>query len=200
MYQQNDGDYGKGLGIAYVGLGYNNDDLRALIQHEAGGHGFAKLDDEYVQFYEQIPDDRVASRKADAQYGWWKNVDFVSDPELVKWASFLHDNRYNSESLGVYEGASTYMTGAWRPSEESMMNHNSGGFNAPSRYAIWYRINKLAFGDTWDGSYEDFVSYDLASRSKSAKSVRKRNEQGEEQTRPLSAPPVVIRDYQFNKK
>jgi hypothetical protein len=40
------------------------------------------------------------------------------------------------------------------------MRHNTGGFNAPSREAIWYRIHKLAYGDSWEYNYEDFVSYD----------------------------------------
>ena len=35
-----------------------------------------------------------------------------------------------------------------------------GGFNAPSREAIYYRIHKLAFGTTWEYDYESFVKWD----------------------------------------
>lgn len=46
---------------------------------------------------------------------------------LVLWSAFLNDNRYVSEKLGVFEGACTYIKGAYRPSEESMMNSNTEG-------------------------------------------------------------------------
>ena len=45
-----------------------------------------------------------------------------------------------------------------------MKNNNFGSFNAPSRYTIWYRIHKLAFGKDWTGTYEDFAKYDAINR------------------------------------
>ena len=53
------------------------------------------------------------------------------------------------------------------------MRYNTGGFNAPSRYAIWYRIGKLAYGESWKGSYEDFVAYDQVNRTPAAAARRK---------------------------
>ena len=55
------------------------------------------------------------------------------------------------------------------------MNDNTGGFNAPSREAIYYRIHKLAFGDDWEYEYEDFVEYDAINRTPASApaSVRK---------------------------
>jgi len=94
------------------------------------------------------------------------------------------------EGLGCFEGGLTYWTGVWRPTEESIMNNNTGGFNAPSRYAIWYRIGKLAYGENWNGSYEDFVTWDLAHRAAAPKSTRKRTMV--EKPLPSLAPPVVI--------
>lgn len=44
------------------------------------------------------------------------------------------------------------------------MMDNLGRFNAPSRYTIWYRIHKLAYGKDWNGTYEDFVAYDAINR------------------------------------
>ena len=94
---------------------------------------------------------------------WYSNVDITSDPTQVKWAQFLADDRYKKE-VGMYEGGFTYQYGVWRPSENSIMNDNQGGFNAPARYTIWYRIHKLAYGNSWNGTYEDFATYDAINR------------------------------------
>ena len=161
MYNSGSSDYGQGVSVAYFPMGQSEEVLAQLVHHEAGGHGFGKLDDEYS--YEnkgQIPADEITSKHNMEQYGWWKNVDFTSDPASVKWAKFINDSRYAGDNLGVIEGACTYWTGAYRPTENSIMRHNTGGFNAPSREAIWYRMHKLAYGDSWTYNYEEFVSYD----------------------------------------
>ena len=44
------------------------------------------------------------------------------------------------------------------------MRYNTGGFNAPSREAIYYRIHKLAYGDEWEYNYEKFVEWDAKNR------------------------------------
>lgn len=41
------------------------------------------------------------------------------------------------------------------------MRNAQGGFNAPSREAIYYRIHKLAFGKEWEYNHESFVKWDL---------------------------------------
>lgn len=53
---------------------------------------------------------------------------------------FLTDSRYQNEHLGVYEGACTYPEGAYRPSEDSMMNSNTCAFNAPSRMSLYEKL------------------------------------------------------------
>ena len=195
MYNPPSGNYGRGLSIAYFPTSSDTDTFNGLVSHEAGGHGFAKLADEYA--YESmgaISADAIASTKVNEPYGWWKNVDFTSDPAQVKWSQFLSDPRYANEGLGCYEGGLTYWTGVWRPTENSIMRYNTGGFNAPSRYAIWYRIGKLAYGQSWEGSYEDFVAYDQVNRTPAA--VQRRHEQARRQrlSKPMPplAPPVVI--------
>ena len=55
------------------------------------------------------------------------------------------------------------------------MLDNLGRYHAPSRYTIWYRIHKLAFGDSWNGTYEDFVTYDAINRITSAGAPKRRN-------------------------
>lgn len=54
-----------------------------------------------------------------------------------------------NDGLGVYEGGFRFMSGVWRPTETSIMNDSSKGFNAPSREAIYYRIHKLAYGSEY---------------------------------------------------
>ena len=161
MYGSYNGSWGEGLSIAFCPTISDDILFRSIISHEAGGHGFAKLADEYAyEYMGAITADAIASTKVYETYGWWKNVDFTSNPSQVKWSQFLSDPRYASEGLGCYEGGLTYWTGVWRPTENSIMRDNTSGFNAPSRYAIWYRIGKLAYGENWEGSYEDFVAYD----------------------------------------
>ena len=72
------------------------------------------------------------------------------------------------------------------------MRYNTGGFNAPSRYAIWYRINKLAYGDSWNGTYEDFVEYDAVNRTPAAVARRNARRNCVEKNLPPLAPPVVV--------
>lgn len=194
MYPTSNGDYGQGLSISYVPVTSFEETFNSTVVHEAAGHGFAKLADEY--YYASngtIPQDKIDEHLANVPYGWWKNVDFTSDPAAVKWSAFLYDDRYSAEGLGVFEGAFYYLHGAWRPSRDSIMKTADNGFNAPSRYAIWYKIGKLAYGAGWNGSYEDFVAWDAINRTSASHAPRKAQRQNyvEKDFQPL-APPVVI--------
>lgn len=189
------GDYGDGLSVAYFPTSSDESVFKGLVRHEAGGHGFAKLGDEYA--YEEkgtVPQDEIDKANQNVPYGWWKNVDFTGDPATVKWAKFLSDSRYQNDGLGCFEGAYTYWTGAWRPTDNSIMRYNTDGFNAPSREAIWYRIHKLAYGDTWEYNYEDFVAYDAVNRKTSASASVRRN-YVERRMEPTHAPVVVGRRW-----
>ena len=195
MYSsENFTDYASGVTISYFPRGGNGDVFAQLLHHEANGHGFAKLADEYA--YESMGEVTSAekTKTIDEQNyrGWWKNVDFTDDPANVRWKHFLADSRYANEGLGVYEGGLTYWTGVWRPTENSIMRYNTGGFNAPSREAIYYRINKLAFGDSWEYDYEEFVEWDAANRSESVPAARRQRTNYVEKTFVPTAMPVVI--------
>lgn len=195
MYFPSAGDYGDGLSVAYFPTSSDNDVFNSLVLHEAGGHGFAKLGDEYA--YESrgaIPQDEIDGANGLCANGWYKNVDFTDDPTAVKWAKFIADARYQYDGLGCFEGAFTYWSGAWRPTDNSIMRYNTDGFNAPSREAIWYRIHKLAYGDSWEYNYEDFVAYDVVNRKTSASAPRRRN-YVERRMEPTHAPVVVRRHW-----
>ena len=193
MYYGNATDCGSGVSVSYFPIGTDDEQLAQVLHHEAAGHGFAKLADEYAyESYGRITPDEQASYEGMRPYGWWKNVDFTNDPSKVKWAGFLSDSRYAYDGLGVFEGGCTYWSGVWRPTEYSIMRHNTGGFNAPSREAIYYRIHKLAYGSAWEYDYEEFVRYDERNRGYSA-GTKTRSVSAEADVRHIpTAPPVVV--------
>lgn len=182
-------DYGRGTSVAYFPIGTSSEDLATVLHHEAGGHGFAKLNDEYA--YESmgmIPQSEISHEQyMRTTFGWGKNTDYTSDPAQVYWSKFITDSRYANENIGVYEGACTYWTGAYRSTENSIMRYNIGGFNAPSREAIYYRIHKLAYGESWSYDYEEFVNWDLNQRVRSRVSVVSHKEHSP------TVPPVIIK-------
>ncbi len=153
-----------------------NDDasFSGTLLHEFGGHAFGKLLDEY-NYSGTIPSSTVNERNSwrDFAYGFYANVDYTNDPSVVQWSHFLSDERY-SGVVGIYEGADTYQYGAYRPSEESIMRHDKGGFNAPSREAIYYKIMKFSEGDQWEYDYETFVAFDKTAREIDANRVKGR--------------------------
>lgn len=160
-YQDGNGKF-IGFAIAYCPVieTLESEHFRQVLVHEAVGHGFGKLEDEYV-----YPDkgnvttlemQQIRTMQAN---GWAQNVDFTASKDTVLWASFLTDSRYQNEHLGVYEGACTYPKGAYRPSEDSMMNSNTCAFNAPSRKSLYEKVMKIGM-DTEQVLYEDFVTFD----------------------------------------
>lgn len=159
-------DCARGIAFAYMALGTDDADFAGLVLHEAGGHGFGRLADEY--YYEGVG---AIPRQTAEQYKSvqtlnhaYMNIDFSSETENVLWARFLQDERYQNEDLGVFEGGGTYETGVWRPSQTSIMFSNEGEFNAPSREAIYFRIHKIAYGREWEYDFEKFVQYDAVNR------------------------------------
>ena len=170
MYPPDRGDWGNGISVAYCTLGTDDETLGETIHHEVAGHGFAKLADEYAGTATFTNED-IEYYNSLITYGWWKNIDFTSNPTKVKWSHFLTDPRYKYDGLGIFEGGLEYYRyGVWRPTENSIMRYNTGGFNAPSREAIYYRIHKLAYGPDWEYDYEKFVEYDAINRKTSASS------------------------------
>jgi hypothetical protein len=83
--------------------------FRQVLVHEAIGHGFGKLEDEYVYpekgSVTTLEMQRIRIMQAN---GWAQNVDFTASADTVLWAPFLTDSHYQNEHLGVYEGACTY--------------------------------------------------------------------------------------------
>ena len=164
-----------------------------VLRHECGGHGFAKLADEY--FYSsngRVTEDVIASRRnMQEKYGWYQNADFTNDPEKVLWNRFLKDDRYKG-TVGIYEGAFTYFYGAYRPTNTSIMRSNTGEFNAPSRESIYKNIMSQAF-DNWSYDYEQFVEFDMKLQSIQASAPSMLEMTPEPELPPLGEPVIINR-------
>lgn len=159
-------DYGSGGSRVFVNR-YDRAETALysrIVNHEFG-HAFAKLGDEYGIISGVIPNERKNILIEEAnKWGYWKNIDFTSDPNQVKWKKFLLDERYADVDLGIFAGGQTYHDGVWHPSQNNIMTNDTSPdaqFDAPSREAIYYRIHKLAYGKDWQYNFEDFVQWDL---------------------------------------
>lgn len=179
-----------GYSIAFCPYVDNDDERFAqIIHHEAVGHGFGYLGDEYDDVYDgEIPPNVMAELIEIAdRYGWYSNIDFTPDITKVKWNYFISDKRYVNERLGAWEGAYGYRSGVWRPTNISIMLYNVGGFNAPCREAIYRRVMKLA-GESY--SRDKFLEYDAVNR----KSALKRMNAGSVDRNhfiPLASPVII---------
>ena len=156
--------------VCYVPLCRDETDYAQTLRHEGCGHGFGKLADEY--FYSSqgtIPTKKIAELKQwkGFAYGFYENVDLTSDRNTILWSKFISDSRYSGK-VDVYEGGYTYPYGVYRPTDNSIMRYNTGGFNAPSREAIYKKIMKFSEGDAWTYDYETFVAFDAPARSAEA--------------------------------
>lgn len=193
------GTYGSGPSVAYFPRSGDAETFAQLLHHEACGHGFAKLADEYAYEYMGAVSSDYVSQITSQQndWGWWKNVDFTSDTSAIRWSNFINDARYANEGLGAFEGGLTYWSGVWRPTENSIMRYNTGGFNAPSREAIYYRIHKLAYGDSWEYDYEEFVEWDAINRTAAAAAKRKSTKPAT--YKPTHAPIIVNKSWRDAK-
>ena len=149
--------YSSGFTIGLCTLG----DMEYEVQHEVGGHGFAKLADEYWDDDTSGTTFPEGSKTWVDMYhdrGWYLNVDYNNDPQTVLWKDFISNTSYKVEAIGIYEGGlSSYSYGIYRPTETSIMRDHTSSYNAPSRWAIYQMIMKQS-GEPC--TYEDFLQYD----------------------------------------
>ena len=164
--------YGDGSAIACCPVStdaypYN---FRGIIQHEAGGHGFGKLGDEYIYHNAFIQtcqcldgcehpkgdDDTSTSFGVYKSKGWYKNLSMTSDAKQVPWAHLIYHKNY-SDKVDMYEGGYMHTRGVYRSEATSCMNNNIPYYSAISRQAIVERIKAYA-GETFD--FDDFVAKD----------------------------------------
>ena len=155
--------YGNGSAVAVVPMSTDPApyDFRGLIHHEAGGHGFGKLADEYIYYNSFIPiidqdcggQEKVLIMKS---YGFYSNISLTGSMQEVPWSHMIYDPQY-SNVVDVYEGAHMHSRGVWRSEATSCMNNNIAYYNAISRESMVKRIMKYA-GEPY--SYEAFKALD----------------------------------------
>lgn len=131
-------------------------DFRGLVHHEAGGHGFGKLADEYIYYNSFIQPCggfcRVATVKQMKSYGFYANISLTGSTHDVPWSHLIYDPQY-SATVDVYEGAFFHTRGVFRSEPTSCMHNNIPYYSAISREAIVKRIMSYA-GEAY--SFENF--------------------------------------------
>lgn len=137
-------------------------DTRGVIQHEAGGHGFGKLGDEYI-YHNAFIDfcgcsccGHVLEFNAAKSLGWYDNLELTGKMHSVGWSHLIFDNRY-SDIVDIYEGGYMHNRGVFRSEPNSCMNNDIPYYSTISRESIVKRIKAYA-GETY--SFEDFVKND----------------------------------------
>ncbi len=119
-------------------------DFRGIVQHEAGGHGFGKLADEYIYYnswmqicpcYEVFLDSKAR--------GWYRNLEDFGDMDKVGWSHLIFHPKY-SNIVDIYEGGYTHTRGCFRSEPNSCMNNNIPYYSAISRQEMVERIMKYA--------------------------------------------------------
>ena len=137
-------------------------DTRGVLQHEAGGHGFGKLGDEYIYHNEFIDfctcnccGHTFAFNYAKA-LGWYDNLSLTGKMHEVPWSHLIFDERY-SDRVDIYEGGFMHNRGVFRSELNSCMNNDIPYYSAISRESIVKRIKKYA-GEEY--SFEEFVKND----------------------------------------
>ena len=146
-------------GVAFVCKSLNSEPFHYTTCHEFG-HAFAALHDEYIRYSGEMEEWESESKKnSQSILGWWPNVSFTSDPSQVSWRRFMEEGSgYGEDEVSIIEGA-YYSHGIWRSVSNSMMSMG-GEYSVPAREAMYKRIHKLAYGDNWQYSFEDFVNWD----------------------------------------
>lgn len=138
-------------------------DFRGIIQHEAGGHGFGKLGDEYI-YHSAFIQNCLCMDGCDhgdlfnlyKSYGWYKNLSLTSDATQVPWAHLIYNSKY-SDYVDIFEGGYMHSRGVYRSEATSCMNNNIPYYSAISRQAIVERIMDCA-GETF--TLENFYALD----------------------------------------
>ena len=137
-------------------------DFRGIVQHEAGGHGFGKLADEYIYHNTFIQScgcsccehlDGLLGGKA---LGWYRNLEITGNVHEVGWSHLIFHPQY-SNVVDVYEGGYFHTRGVYRSEPTSCMNNNIPYYSAISRQAIVERIMDYA-GEEF--VLEDFYAKD----------------------------------------
>ena len=149
-------------------------DFRGIVQHEAGGHGFGKLADEYIYHNAFISTctctdgcGHVDDFNRGKANGWYRNLELTGDMNEVAWSHFIFHPKY-SNVVDIYEGGYFHTRGVYRSEPTSCMNNNIPYFSAISRQAMVERIMEYA-GEEFD--LDTFIAKDVTTAGPTTKSA-----------------------------
>ena len=138
-------------------------DYRGIVQHEAGGHAFGKLGDEYIYHNAFIQTctcpccDHVDEFNRMKSYGFYENLSLTGNMYDVPWSHMIFDPQF-SGTVDIYEGGFFHTRGVFRSESNSCMNNNVPYFSAISRETIVKRIMEYA---GLEYSYDVFKANDI---------------------------------------
>ena len=154
-----------GAAIAYCPMadfGYPTD-FRGCVQHEACGHGFAKLGDEYI-YHNKFIDfcdcsccGHVLEFNGAKALGWYENLSLTGKMNEVPWSHLIFHEKYN-QIVDIFEGGYMHNRGVFRSEQNSCMNNDIPYFSTISRETIVKRIKAIA-GEQY--SFDEFVANDV---------------------------------------
>ena len=145
--------------FAIAVLAANSTGTNGLIKHEAGGHAFGRLADEYYTNGNTASSANKTDLSNWHAKGWYWNVNPSNSGNYYKFAN----SAYSSSEVSFIEGAWGYQYGIYRPTQGGMMQGSTGVFNAPSRHAIYHRIITESQGAS-AYSWANFLEYDKVNR------------------------------------
>ena len=145
--------------FAIAALAANSTGTNGLVKHEAGGHAFGRLADEYYSGSNTASSSNKTDLSNWHAKGWYWNVNPTNTGNYYKFTN----SDYSSDEVGFIEGAWGYAYGMYRPTQGGMMQGSTGVFNAPSRHAIYHRIITESEGAN-AYSWDKFLEYDQKNR------------------------------------
>lgn len=174
----NTADYGgicywwdDGFSIAYCpksNYGYPLD-WRGVIQHEAGGHGFGKLGDEYI--YHNAFIDACTCTCCGHYFShdgdYFMNLSMTGKMSEVPWSHLIFHEKYH-QIVDIFEGGFMHNRGVYRSEQNSCMNNDIPYYSTISREYIVRRIMRIA-GQPF--SFADFVEHDSLEAGPATKAV-----------------------------
>lgn len=153
---------GSAIAITPKSSDYYPYDSRGIVQHEAGGHGFGKLGDEYIYHNAFISSCQCFCCPHEEEFnaaksnGWYENLSLTGKMHEVPWSHLIFNDKY-SAVVDIYEGGFMHSRGVFRSELNSCMNNNIPYFSTISREAIVKRIKQYA-SETY--SFDEFVKND----------------------------------------
>lgn len=175
-------------------------DARGLVQHEAGGHGFGWLADEYIYHNDFIQKcncnccEHEDQLMAQQNRGFGLNLSLNGKYKEVPWTHLIFNPSYGN-LVDIYEGGYFHRRGVFRSEYNSCMNNNIAYFSTWSRQLIVQRIMMLA-GEQF--TIEDFYANDKKETGRDFTVSRSGTSHPNNSV--TGTPPVFVKDYKFGKK